>query len=115
MLADAILNLAGIVDPTKSFSILEDHIQSFLILKSLFCSNALLVDLMVALLSQLCRSYEVSLQRNCPLVALKSAIQKLSQRTCMETFPEGLTKEIAPDQHQLSPTIVTPVLFLLDL
>ena len=115
MLADAILNLAGIIDPTRSFSILEDHIQSFLILKNLFCSNTLLVDLLGALLSQPCCSYEVSLQRNCALLALKSAVQKLSRRTCMKTFPEGLTKETAPDQHQLSPTIVTLVLFLLDL
>ena len=62
MLDDAMLSLAGILNPTQSFSILEDPIQSAVILTNLLCSNALLVDPMGAWLSELCLLYVASLQ-----------------------------------------------------
>ena len=115
MLAHAIQNLARMLDPTQLLSILEDHIQSFLIPKNLRCSNALLVNPMGARLSELCLSCEVSLQQNCALLALKSATYTDSQRACMKTFTEGLTKVTAPDWHQCSPAVVTLMVFLEDL
>ena len=115
MLAHAIPNLACMLDPTQLFSILEDYILSFLIAKNLLCANALLVDPMGARLSELCLSCEVSLQQNYALLALKSATYTDSQRACMKTFMEGLTKVTAPDRHRCSPAIVTLMVFLEDL